>query len=205
MFIGPLRPPFFTYRPQSITVLTGGMAKLYCGGGGNPVPSVIWKRLLFSPNLVYSGTMEDVQLDSRVSTTLDNFLFLTDVKLQDEGFYFCVLNSTLGEQISNFALLNVYSQSSYFNHYEILLSLCGYVVVLVFPTVTVPFSILEVELAATLTLQCDGQGDPLPDIRWLLLPTMALLPSEDFPNIVYKQSRLPLPHIHCLTVYSLDY
>ena len=78
-----------------------------CGGRGNLLPSITWKRIIPDSGLLYAGQVEKVTLDTRVSAS-DYFLLITDVQLVGEGFYFCVLNSTLGEEISNFALLNVY-------------------------------------------------------------------------------------------------
>ena len=50
--------------------------------------------------------------------------------------------------------------------------------------VMVPFPLLEVQLDATAVLKCEGDGDPLPDIQWLLLPAMTLLPSADLQKYV---------------------
>ena len=52
------------------------------------------------------------------------------------------------------------------------------------PEVAVSPSSVEVELGRSVELECSGIGDPLPDIRWLLLPSMTVLPSSDYPNYV---------------------
>ena len=102
-----LQPPYFPYHPRSITVLTGSLAMISCGGRGNLLPSITWKRIIPDSGLLYAGQVEKVTLDTRVSAS-DYFLLICDVQLVGKGFYLCVLNSTLGEEISNFALLNVY-------------------------------------------------------------------------------------------------
>ena len=50
--------------------------------------------------------------------------------------------------------------------------------------VVVPSPLLEVQLDATAVLECEGDGDPLPDIQWLLLLAMTLLPSADLHKYV---------------------
>ncbi len=40
----------------------------------------------------------------------DFFLLFTEVRLEDEGFYFCTLTSPLANRTSNKAFLNVYSE-----------------------------------------------------------------------------------------------
>jgi len=110
-FLAPPLAPYFTYRPHSVTALVGSTAMLSCGGGGNPLPSVSWLRLSpGSSGLQYVGELEEVELDQRVSVS-SHFLFFTEVRLGDEGFYQCVLNSSLGERHSKFILLNVLSES----------------------------------------------------------------------------------------------
>lgn len=55
----------------------------------------------------------------------------------------------------------------------------------VFPTVTAPQTELIFELGTKDgVLMCSGSGDPQPDIQWLRLPDMFLLPSPGFPNYV---------------------
>ena len=107
-------PPHFTYRPQSITSLSGDRAVLFCGGKGNPVPTVTWFRLFTNIGPGYEGIMEEVVSGGRISIG-DNFLLFTEVQLSDEGFYFCNLTSPLGSRISNKALLNVYSEWQHLN------------------------------------------------------------------------------------------
>ena len=81
------------------------MGVLFCGGGGNPTPTVTWQRLL--PGWV----VEEVIIDGRIQIA-DNFLLFTDVRLSDEGTYFCTLTSALGNRTSSKTLLNVYSEST---------------------------------------------------------------------------------------------
>ncbi len=83
---------------------------LACGGGGNPTPSVTWKRLPATSGLLYDGVPELVSLDGRVSVT-PFFLVFSEVELADEGFYMCVIESSLGERSSKLVLLNVLGQS----------------------------------------------------------------------------------------------
>ena len=56
--------------------------------------------------------------------------------------------------------------------------------IVVSPVAMVTPTQLEVELGRTVVVECKGVGDPLPDMRWLLLPTMTVLPSPDHPNYV---------------------
>lgn len=102
--------PYFTYRPNSMTVLSGAMATLFCGGGGSPAPTVTWHRLHpLAGMMLYQGEVEEVMADERVLLS-DTFLLFTQVRLADEGFYFCSLSSPLANLTSNKALLNVYSE-----------------------------------------------------------------------------------------------
>lgn len=83
------------------------MAVLFCEGGGDPAPTVRWFRLL--PGPAAHGVPEEVISNDRVLIS-DSFLAFTEVRLSDEGFYFCTLSSPLGNATSNKALLNVYSK-----------------------------------------------------------------------------------------------
>lgn len=168
-----LRPPFFTYRPQSITVLSGDMAILFCGGGGNPVPMVRWHRKL--PGSLLS---EEVLANDRISIA-DNFILFTEVELSDEGSYFCTLTSPLGTVQSRHTLLNVYSELLHCApHLLTVLSA-------VFPSVSVASEEVCVEVGATNTvLQCNFSGDPMPVIQWLKLPEMLVVSSSSIPNFV---------------------
>lgn len=79
------------------------MGVIFCGGGGNPAPTVSWHRLL--PGWV----VEDVSADGRIEIA-DTFLLFTQVRLSDEGTYFCTLTSPLVNRTSGNVLLNVYSE-----------------------------------------------------------------------------------------------
>jgi pyruvate kinase len=59
--------------------------------------------------VLYQGVVEEVVPDERVLVS-DTFLLFTEVRLADEGFYFCTLTSPLANFTSNKALLNVYSE-----------------------------------------------------------------------------------------------
>ena len=104
--------PHFTYRPRSITVLSGSMAVLFCAGSGSPAPTVSWFRL--QPTLSASehrfGQEVELVADERVLIS-ELFLVLTEVQLSDEGFYFCSISSPLASSLSNKVLFNVYSES----------------------------------------------------------------------------------------------
>ena len=83
------------------------MAMLFCGGGGSPVPMVTWHRILGES---HRGMSEEIQADQRLLIS-ETFLLFSQVQLSDEGFYFCMLSSPLGNRTSNQAFLNVYSES----------------------------------------------------------------------------------------------
>ena len=59
---------------------------LLCGGGGNPTPTVTWKKLPGTSRLLYDGVPELVSLDDRVSVISFSLVF-SEVRLDDEGFY----------------------------------------------------------------------------------------------------------------------
>lgn len=92
------------------------MAVLFCGGGGNPQPSVTWHRIVPAPGVLHQGDTEQVLADGRVLLS-ESFVLFTEVELSDEGFYFCTLNSSLGTLTSKKALLNVYSEEYTDSHY----------------------------------------------------------------------------------------
>lgn len=63
---------------------------------------------------------------------------------------------------------------------QLYVSLCT-----VFPSASVPRTQLNFELGATdAVLECSGSGDPMPDLQWLRLPDMTIIPSPGLPNIV---------------------
>ncbi len=105
-FTPTVGPPFFTYRPESVTALTGEIAILFCGGGGRPRPTVTWHRIRGS---IHRGIAEEITADGRLMIG-DPFLLFNQVELSDEGFYFCTLTSPLANRTSNKAFLNVYSE-----------------------------------------------------------------------------------------------
>ena len=54
-----------------------------------------------------------------------------------------------------------------------------------FPEISAPQTEVVFELGAEGgLLQCSGTGDPIPDVQWLRLPDMSILPSPGFPNYV---------------------
>ena len=56
-----------------------------------------------------------------------------------------------------------------------------------FPSVNVPLSEVNFEIGTVnAVIECNELGDPIPDIRWLRLPNMNLVPSPGFPNYVSK-------------------
>ena len=56
---------------------------------------------------------------------------------------------------------------------------------LVAPTITTPTDHVTFELGATdAVLECRGEGDPQPDLQWLRLPDMTLVPSPGLSNFV---------------------
>ncbi len=52
------------------------------------------------------------------------------------------------------------------------------------PVVSVSQSVVENTVGTTVVLNCTATGDPLPIVHWLVLPSMTVLPSSDYPNYV---------------------
>lgn len=73
---------------QSTQALIGGQAVINCVPNGAPVPTVYWKKL---------NTTEDViSMDSRFTRNAAGSLKISNVKKSDAGLYKCVATNKLG-------------------------------------------------------------------------------------------------------------
>lgn len=72
----------------STQALIGGRAVINCVPNGAPVPTVYWKKL--------NTTLDVISMDSRFSKNAAGSLEITNVKKSDAGLYKCIATNKLG-------------------------------------------------------------------------------------------------------------
>ena len=85
----------------------GQLVRLWCGGEGNPPPTVRW---FMAPHKTL-GPFSEVTTseDARVLVTEES-LVIVAASVADQGKYFCIISSSLGSRMSSTAFLRVYSE-----------------------------------------------------------------------------------------------
>ncbi|XP_072302994.1 roundabout homolog 3 isoform X1 [Eucyclogobius newberryi] len=139
-------PPQIVVRPRDQITAPGRTVTFLCGTKGNPPPAVFWQR---EGSQILLFPVQEVALASRFSVSLTGELTITDVQVEDSGYYICQAISVAGSILTK-ALLEVESA----------------------PSDRVPPIIRQGPVNHTLApgstaqLHCHIMGNPLPSIQW---------------------------------------
>ncbi|XP_026881345.2 hemicentin-2 [Electrophorus electricus] len=87
IFLEVLAPPSVTIRPMAVTSAVGGEVLLQCLVSGHPVPSIEWSKQGHS-----ARTGGRIIMGVRNAT-----LYISSVRIHDEGFYTCTASSSVGQ------------------------------------------------------------------------------------------------------------
>ncbi|KAM4547026.1 roundabout homolog 3 isoform 2-T2 [Fundulus diaphanus] len=139
-------PPQIVVRPRDQITAPGRTVTFLCGTKGNPPPAVFWQKegsqLLLFP-------IQEPSQSSRFSVSLSGELTITDVQVEDSGYYICQAISVAGSILTK-ALLEVESA----------------------PSDRVPPIIRQgpgnhtLAPGSTAQLHCHVMGNPIPSIQW---------------------------------------
>uniref|UniRef100_A0A8C6SM33 Roundabout, axon guidance receptor, homolog 3 (Drosophila) n=1 Tax=Neogobius melanostomus TaxID=47308 RepID=A0A8C6SM33_9GOBI len=139
-------PPQIVVRPRDQITAPGRTVTFLCGTKGNPPPAVFWQR---EGSQILLFPVQDVAQSGRFSVSLTGELTITDVQVEDSGFYICQAISVAGSILTK-ALLEVESA----------------------PSDRVPPIIRQgpanhtLAPGSTAQLHCHIMGNPLPSIQW---------------------------------------
>ncbi|XP_076854212.1 peroxidasin homolog isoform X2 [Brachyhypopomus gauderio] len=94
IFLEVLAPPSVTIWPMAVTSAVGGEVVLQCQVSGHPVPSIEWSKQGHS-----------ARTGGRIITGVRNAtLYISAVRIYDEGFYTCTASNSLGQDKKTTAL-----------------------------------------------------------------------------------------------------
>ncbi|XP_043241090.1 roundabout homolog 2-like [Amphibalanus amphitrite] len=124
--------PFFLRPPEDITTAVSQRAELTCQVSGDPQPQIVWKRV---------GAELPV---GRVLVTDEKSLRIDDIRLGDEGEYFCRAENAVGS-VTGSARLSVTAP----------------------PKITTRATIAESDISEPVALDCRAEGRPTPIVYWL--------------------------------------
>ncbi|XP_043196587.1 roundabout homolog 2-like [Amphibalanus amphitrite] len=124
--------PFFLRPPEDITSVVSRRAELTCQVAGDPQPQIVWRRMGAELPL------------GRVLVTEDKSLRIDDVRLEDEGEYFCRAENAVGS-VTGSARLSVTAP----------------------PVITSRATIAESDISEPVSLDCRAEGRPTPIVYWL--------------------------------------
>ncbi|CAG0915534.1 unnamed protein product [Notodromas monacha] len=130
--------PKFTKFPKDVTASLGQSAKLECEAEGSPNPQVSWKK--------DGGRHFPAAMERRMNRYPgDSDIFITEVKVEDEGVYTCTANSSAG-MISANATLRIIGKYSF----------------------TDADVVKEKNVVAgdTAIIECRAEGKPRPSVEW---------------------------------------
>uniref|UniRef100_A0A4W5QVK9 Roundabout, axon guidance receptor, homolog 3 (Drosophila) n=1 Tax=Hucho hucho TaxID=62062 RepID=A0A4W5QVK9_9TELE len=96
-------PPQITIKPQDQISAQGCSVTFRCGTRGNPSPAIFWKKE-GSQMLLFPG--QPLSQSGRYSVSMSGELSITDVHLEDSGYYVCQAISVAGSVLTK-ALLEV--------------------------------------------------------------------------------------------------
>ncbi|CAB1349024.1 unnamed protein product, partial [Coregonus sp. 'balchen'] len=96
-------PPQITIKPQDQISAQGRSVTFRCGTRGNPSPAIFWKKE-GSQMLLFPG--QPLSQSGRYSVSMSGELSITDVHLEDSGYYICQAISVAGSVLTK-ALLEV--------------------------------------------------------------------------------------------------
>ncbi|XP_074527981.1 roundabout homolog 3 isoform X2 [Halichoeres trimaculatus] len=139
-------PPQIVVRPRDQITAPGRTVTFLCGTKGNPPPAVFWQR---EGSQILLFPTQDPAQSGRFSVSLSGELTITDVQVEDTGYYICQAISVAGSILTK-ALLEVESA----------------------PSDRVPPIIRQgpanhtLAPGSTTQLHCHILGNPIPSIQW---------------------------------------
>ncbi|XP_041658063.1 roundabout homolog 3 isoform X1 [Cheilinus undulatus] len=144
--VGPSFPPQIVVRPRDQITAPGRTVTFLCGTKGNPPPAVFWQR---EGSQILLFPIQEPSQSGRFSVSLSGELTITDVQVEDSGYYICQAISVAGSILTK-ALLEVESA----------------------PSDRVPPIIRQgpanhtLAPGSTTQLHCHIMGNPTPSIQW---------------------------------------
>lgn len=144
--VGLSMPPQIVVRPRDQITAPGRTVTFLCGTKGNPPPAVFWQR---EGSQILLFPVQESPQSGRFSVSLTGELTVTDVQVEDTGYYICQAISVAGSILTK-ALLEVESA----------------------PSDRVPPIIRQgpanhtLSPGSTAQLHCHIMGNPLPSIQW---------------------------------------
>ncbi|XP_075876111.1 roundabout homolog 3 isoform X2 [Nelusetta ayraudi] len=139
-------PPQMVVRPRDQITAPGRTVTFLCGTRGNPPPAVFWQK---EGSQILLFPIQEPSQSGRFSVSLSGELTITDVRVEDSGFYICQAISVAGSILAK-TLLEVESA----------------------PSDRVPPIIRQGPANQTLApgtttqLHCHIMGNPTPSIQW---------------------------------------
>uniref|UniRef100_A0A672JJU2 Roundabout, axon guidance receptor, homolog 3 (Drosophila) n=1 Tax=Salarias fasciatus TaxID=181472 RepID=A0A672JJU2_SALFA len=139
-------PPQIVVRPRDQITAPGRTVTFLCGTKGNPPPAVFWQK---EGSQILLFPIQEPSQSGRFSVSLSGELTVTDVRVEDSGYYICQAISVAGSILTK-ALLEVESA----------------------PSDRVPPIIRQgpanhtLAPGATAQLHCHILGNPVPSIQW---------------------------------------
>lgn len=144
--VGPSMPPQIVVRPRDQITAPGRTVTFLCGTKGNPPPAVFWQK---EGSQILLFPIQEPSQVGRFSVSLSGELTITDVQVEDTGYYICQAISVAGSILTK-ALLEVESE----------------------PSDRVPPIIRQgpanhtLAPGSTTQLHCHIMGNPIPSIQW---------------------------------------
>ncbi|XP_035999374.1 roundabout homolog 3 isoform X3 [Fundulus heteroclitus] len=144
--VGLSLPPQIVVRPRDQITAPGRTVTFLCGTKGNPPPAVFWQK---EGSQILLFPIQEPSQSSRFSVSLSGELTITDVQVEDSGYYICQAISVAGSILTK-ALLEVESA----------------------PSDRVPPIIRQgpgnhtLAPGSTAQLHCHVMGNPIPSIQW---------------------------------------
>uniref|UniRef100_A0A3B5B9K6 Roundabout homolog 3-like n=1 Tax=Stegastes partitus TaxID=144197 RepID=A0A3B5B9K6_9TELE len=139
-------PPQIVVRPRDQITAPGRTVTFLCGTKGNPPPAVFWQK---EGSQILLFPIQEPSQAGRFSVSLSGELTITDVQVEDSGYYICQAISVAGSILTK-ALLEVESA----------------------PSDRVPPIIRQgpanhtLAPGSTAQLHCHILGNPIPSIQW---------------------------------------
>ncbi|XP_051793110.1 roundabout homolog 3 isoform X2 [Acanthochromis polyacanthus] len=139
-------PPQIVVRPRDQITAPGRTVTFLCGTKGNPPPAVFWQK---EGSQILLFPIQEPSQAGRFSVSLSGELTITDVQVEDSGYYICQAISVAGSILTK-ALLEVESA----------------------PSDRVPPIIRQgpanhtLAPGSTAQLHCHIMGNPIPNIQW---------------------------------------
>ncbi|XP_060912012.1 roundabout homolog 3 isoform X3 [Labrus mixtus] len=139
-------PPQIVVRPRDQITAPGRTVTFLCGTKGNPPPAVFWQR---EGSQILLFPIQEPSQSGRFSVSLSGELTISDVQVEDSGYYICQAISVAGSILTK-ALLEVESA----------------------PSDRVPPIIRQgptnhtLAPGSTTQLHCHIMGNPIPSIQW---------------------------------------